>query len=481
METRFSILNKGLVFITIPLLLQVFFFVQLLNLVDYTQELSRQQALNNRIIPLIAEAFVKFGNVWADIGASALTPDLQSGNLDNTRAYTEEINALLREMKVVAKDYKPLEPALAVAQKMQKEQTAVLENFQHEPHLSLTRIVEFKKHLRGSISTAREMEVVLHQQRRSLEEKSQQIAREQVRIRNVVLGGFVVDFLLTLILLLIFLSNIAGRLRLLVRNARNLPTGEKFVARVEGKDELAYLDEVLFDAAARLKRAAQYRNSMLSMLAHDMRTPLLNANLALEILENPQVSDERREKYLVSVRNNHQWLLTLIDDLITIEKLKEGELELTYELFNLNDLLNVAINNLKNKSEVKQVNVQVRTGNVEILADSKRILRVVTNLIGNAIRYSPVKSSVVVTCQSESESITVIVKDDGPGVAKADQLAIFEKYYQGEHSEKALDAEGFGLGLAICKLIVEAHGGEIGVESDTGDGSSFWFRLPSHM
>jgi signal transduction histidine kinase len=159
--------------------------------------------------------------------------------------------------------------------------------------------------------------------------------------------------------------------------------------------------------------------------------------------------------------------------------LVSGKLIMRRQLLDVQDLFDAAVGSLSGLALQQKVQLSVIKSNLQLFADKDRLVRVLVNIVANAIKYSPRGATVVLSATFDGDSVILKVKDSGRGIATKYQKAIFERFQQvseGDWSEKG----GVGLGLAISKSIVEAHGGAIGVESQKGAGSTFWVSLPAN-
>jgi signal transduction histidine kinase len=223
------------------------------------------------------------------------------------------------------------------------------------------------------------------------------------------------------------------------------------------------------------------REEFVSMISHDIRTPLHSVLLSLGSLLNgvygtlnePAVESIGRAKRGVAT------VIELIEELIELERTSEQAFALSLSEFNLNDCIEEAIDKVYGISSALDVGIERNCHDVTVQADRKRILRVMTNLLSNALKFSPAKSTVSVKMIVKKEHVEVRVEDQGPGIPAAESKAVFRKYYQLDRNQPQSQALiGSGLGLAICRAFLEAHGGLIGVDRRLEGGSSFWFTLP---
>jgi len=228
------------------------------------------------------------------------------------------------------------------------------------------------------------------------------------------------------------------------------------------------------------KRAERLRQEIVQMVSHDLRTPLTSIRGILELLENDAFGNlNDRGKKMVGLANQSSLrMLSLIRDLLEIEKMEAGMLELNRMRVPINSLIEQSIATVQPIAVERKVNLVGDSNPSEIFVDGDRIIQVLVNLIGNAIKFSPPNSTVRVQVKTDNQSTEFSVIDEGRGIPDSSLSTIFERFKQLQESDSKKDG-GSGLGLAICKALVELHGGDISVSSAIGKGSNFSFRIPN--
>jgi len=200
----------------------------------------------------------------------------------------------------------------------------------------------------------------------------------------------------------------------------------------------------------------------------------------VEALADGVVEDSAtRQRYLNTARRDIQALSLLIDDLFDLAQYDAGALELVRQPVAFGDLISDTLNRFAQLAARKSVTLEGEVSDHldQVTVDVQKIERVLANLLANAIRHTPAEGRVRVQARKTGEWLLVEITDTGEGIAPADLPHVFDQFYRGEKSRSHATG-GSGLGLAIAKRIVEAHGGEIGVESEPGQGARFWFTLP---
>jgi signal transduction histidine kinase len=286
-----------------------------------------------------------------------------------------------------------------------------------------------------------------------------------------------------------FLSaDLARRMRILSDAAGAVAAGQLAThVEVTGHDELAALgrsfnamSEQLEQSARRQQALEIQRRDLIAWAGHDLRTPLASVRAIIEALADGMVDDHASmERYLSTAQREVQSLSTLIDDLFELAQLDAGGLQLVRRPVALGDLVSDTLESFAALARERGVVLAGHPPDDNDIAevDGEKIGRVLSNLVGNAIRYSPPGTRVEVSLRPGAQEVILRVCDSGPGIEPGDLGRIFERFYRGEKSRSRATG-GAGLGLAIAKGLVEAHGGRIWVESVVGQGACFSMALP---
>lgn len=283
-------------------------------------------------------------------------------------------------------------------------------------------------------------------------------------------------------------STITERVHLLKNAAEKLAEGDlKTRVPVHGRDEVAMLARTFNQMAEQLeavdskqRELEQLRADLIAWVGHDLQTPLASIRAILEALEDDVVDDPKTiKRYLNTAQRDVRSLSALIDDLFQLAQLNAGGIPLDRAKSSLADLISDTLESFSELAARQQVKLEGSVdANIDpVTMDTQRIGRVLNNLIGNAIRHTPSEGEVRVHAQRKGLGVEVTVSDTGEGIRKEDLPHIFESFYRGEKS-RSRTTGGAGLGLAISQGIVQAHGGELKVESEAGQGSRFTFNLP---
>jgi CheY-like chemotaxis protein len=228
-----------------------------------------------------------------------------------------------------------------------------------------------------------------------------------------------------------------------------------------------------------VERGSKFKDQFLSTMSHELRTPL-NAVLGFSDLladERYGPLNERQQRYVRHIHTGGKHLLSLISDILDLSKIEAGRMELAIESLRVETVFGEVLSAMRPLADKKsqELSMTVEAG-LAVRADSTRFKQVLMNLLGNAIKFTPDGGRIEVAARLVQDKVRVEVRDNGPGIPPEEQKRIFEAFYRLRESGKK--TEGTGLGLAITHRLVELHGGELGLESQIGQGSSFHFCLP---
>lgn len=266
-----------------------------------------------------------------------------------------------------------------------------------------------------------------------------------------------------------------------LRETAERVAGGDFSARadLDRPDEVGALSSAIdsmverLDAAdAERQRIETSRRTFLAAIGHDLRTPLTSARAAIEALQDGVASDP--ERFLGSISTDLTILSGLVEDLFLLSKIEADQLDLHLEPVDLTDLADTTLEAMAPVARKRNIGLRLdATSHVRVLAGELELARVLRNLVDNAIRHAPDASEVTVDVNSDQSSVTVRVTDEGPGFPP--DIDVFQSFARGD-SARTRETGGAGLGLAIARGIVQAHGGATWIEP--GPGGSIAFRIP---
>jgi signal transduction histidine kinase/HAMP domain-containing protein len=236
---------------------------------------------------------------------------------------------------------------------------------------------------------------------------------------------------------------------------------------------------LLFQDVTRLRRFDELKTDMVATVAHEFRTPLTSLRMAIHLCVEGAAGtlSPKQEELLSGAREDCERLQGIVDDILDLSRIQSGRVELHKRTVSAGALLAQAVDDHRQLARDRDIDLHVSALTIDrpVSADPERIRLVFSNLLSNALRHTPRGGTIEVRAAPESGAVRFEVSDTGPGIPKAYQSRLFERFFQ----VPGVAEGGAGLGLFICKEIVEAHGGRIGVESDPGEGTIFWFIVPA--
>jgi len=235
---------------------------------------------------------------------------------------------------------------------------------------------------------------------------------------------------------------------------------------------------VILQDVTRLRRFNELKDDLVATVAHEFRTPLTSLRMAIHLCLEQLVGPitEKQSDLLHAAREDCERLQSMVDDILDLSRVQAGQIEMHRRPLSVASLVHVAIEAHRAAAELQKVRLSASLpdSDDQVMVDPERVALVFSNLINNAIRHTPSGGIVDVRVRSVDGLMRFEVSDTGEGIPREHQRYIFERYYRVPGS----NSKGAGLGLSIAKEMVEAHGGEIGVESEVGRGSTFWFTIP---
>lgn len=252
-------------------------------------------------------------------------------------------------------------------------------------------------------------------------------------------------------------------------NITIIPTGEE--------KEINIGDVIILRNITLFKELDFAKTNFIATVSHELKTPIASIKLSLQLLENGKTGDmnDDQKQLVESIKDDSQRLLKITGELLNLSQLETGNIQLNIEKSNPHEIVNYAVEAVKVQADQKQIKLTIDADEnlQDVKADSEKTGWVLINYLSNAIRYSSEKSTIFIKLKKENNQIVFQVIDTGKGIDTRYKDKVFDKYFQVPGSQKS----GTGLGLAISKEFIEAQNGNVGVESNLGLGSTFWFSL----
>ncbi len=226
-----------------------------------------------------------------------------------------------------------------------------------------------------------------------------------------------------------------------------------------------------------LKDLERMKDALLSTTAHELRTPLTTIQGFTEILLSRELTIDRQTRYLQFINNQSTHLGGLVDNLLDVARIQAGRgLEMSFEAVDIEEIIRAVVRSYHESNPDYTFELVDLNGSRKVIGAPLRLEQVIRNLVSNAVKYSPEGGQVTIRIEEQGDRLEVSIRDEGIGMTEEQLAHLFERFYRANQTNSAV--EGVGLGLTICKQIVEGHGGKIWAESKPGKGSTFTFSIP---
>ncbi len=486
MNLHLRISHTGLILVAVPLLFEIVFVALLANLLTQ-QELETQRTERNRAVVSLAsdltQEYLNAGQLivaWrfskSDEFLSRYDESLQiiPVSLEKLRNLTQDNQEKLRHVTNL-EIY-----GGRVLSLLNQYRRFAGEGKGGGSLLDRINVKQFRDEIQKAfVPFRREVKALQEEARQSAESTPEAEAARKATWRNFLAIGIAFNIVISVLLAIFFGRNITGRLAVLADNSRRLSKREPLNQPVSGNDEITELDSVFRDMVKALTKAEKEKQEFISMISHDLRSPLTSVRGTLTLISEGRygkINDSGMDK-LLGAEASVDRLIRLINELLEIERIQSGMLPMTVAEASLSALFNAARQALLALEDKHNVLIAIEPTDLVVCIDRDRMLQVIINLLANAIKFSPDDSKVQVSASRLTDGCEIRIKDEGRGIPESKLKTIFDRFSQ---VDRQIDESlgGSGLGLAICKMIVEAHHGKIGVESVEGKGSTFWIKLP---
>lgn len=477
---------QGVFLVGIPLVAQLIFVAVLITLVLNLESAAGKETQAKTVIAscdsLRLEILSAYsGVVSSRVFASGVQPDLKLARI-NIETKLNDLEELVKD-DAVAKEYvvdyvKSTERMLDLIQEIVEARDANDGTFSYSEFISDHEYFEeFSSFL---LSMTRQAQKINQHYTPIVSEFQPKAAATRTALQLVIIAGVLGNTLLALFLAASFGRQTVRRLDMLMENIRLFSLREKALKPVTGKDEIAELDKEFRQIAEAKEQAEQMRRSILSMVSHDLRSPLTSLRLGLDLALDGVYGELPPKAAQLLKRSSSEIirLVRLANALLDLDKIEDQNVELDIEEQFVATIVELSVDAVLGLSEVKAISIQKEyPEELMISCDLDRIIQVLVNFLSNATKFSPRESTVKLRVFEQDAFVKFEVCDQGPGIKLEDQPLVFQKYRQ-LPQDTGTQTEGSGLGLTICKALIEQHNGMIGVKSEVGKGSTFWFELP---
>lgn len=221
------------------------------------------------------------------------------------------------------------------------------------------------------------------------------------------------------------------------------------------------------------------RSNLLRAISHDLRTPLtsISGNAGVLMEKSILLDESKKQEIYSSIYDDSMWLVNLTENLLSITRIENGTMHLQMNAELIDDVFREAISHVDRKAAEHEISVELADDLLMAKMDVRLIVQVIINIVNDAIKYTPEGSHICLSAKKEKKMVRIRIADDGPGISDEAKLHLFDMFYTAGIG-KADSRRGLGLGLSLCKSIVDAHGGEISVSDNKPHGAVFSFTLP---
>ncbi|MBX9720081.1 MAG: HAMP domain-containing histidine kinase, partial [Candidatus Obscuribacterales bacterium] len=475
---KLTIATKGIVLVAVPLIFELVFVGVLVGTLkqsegEIARELKYQSIIQN--LSMVSRGMV---SASSNMGNSDPSESEERFEVEQERTYAsmKKLNKMVATEPVLLANWDVFSKSVKI----------VFENMHEYSKLSFDELIqrlsddpEAIRHLQAEIDLLSSRAGNLVMQTRSMEQNLPNNDQQLAALNRNLSVSLLANIAIAIVLAVAFGFDIARRLKKLAENtsrvSRNLPP----LPSLGGNDEIAQLDMIIHKMANDLHEADTQRKKLLSIVRLRLQNPLVVARESLSalIVEDKEITDLAR-KWMGKAISQLGRLESLLNDLTNLDsQIESSQIELKLAQMSTEKIVASSIDAVQSLANKKEVKLSQAGPDLLCQADGERITQVIINFLSNALKFSPVGASVQVFVVDKDSQLEIVVKDEGPGVPAEMQSKIFERYEQTSR-EDATAKGGAGLGLNICKLIVQAHNGEIGVTSEPAKGSSFYLRLP---
>lgn len=477
MSINLRLSHKALILVAVPLVFEFVFVGSLVFLLQQAEYETRKQAHMKAVISESYTLLNSFINSAMSLYLYRLTQ--QQSFRQQYEYLTQSIPMKLHSLKIMLKDNPKQSQALDRILRVSNRGTALLQETCRlaDEGAQANQLLDQKSEIDSvSLELLNELRVFVKEQEKQEDFDPQAEARSRSMIRICLLIGILLNVILAVALAIYFNRGTTKRLEMVMQNTRLLAEGKALAEPLSGADEIGHLDRTFHDMAKALDLSAQRKKELISIVSHELRTPLTSVQATLTSLSHGLMGElsAKAQKSVGMAEKNTVRLIKLINDLLDIERMEAGKIDLKPAPIALEIALERSLDAVLPFAGQNQIDIDMEGTKLWALADEDRLVQVLINLLSNAIKFSPPNGVVKVTVSEKDDDVEVCVADSGRGVPDNLKESIFERYSQ---VEKADSKKGTGLGLPICKAIIEGHGGQIGIRDNANQGSNFWFRI----
>jgi signal transduction histidine kinase len=479
MARSLTLSQKALILVAVPLAFEFLFVGTLVVLLQRAESEARKEA---HLKAVTGESYIILNNFIKSAMCIYLYKVSHIGAYKTQyEDMTAEIPVRLNSLKIMVQDSPAQEASLKEVLRITNKGTKLMDQAisMVEESDQTGRFMDMKSGIEGvSAELLLEMRKFVKEQQKRDDFNPRDQEQSRLMIQMCIATGLALNVVLAVALAMYFNRNTTLRLSTVVNNTLLMAKGKALSVPLTGTDEIAHLDKTFHDMAKALDEAAKYKQELISVVSHELRTPLTSIQAGLALLSIGKGGDLSAEgKNLISMaEQNTTRLIKLINDLLDVEKMQAGKIDLVQRDIAMESVLDRALNAVAPLVYEREIDIEMSGTKLHAFADEDRLVQVVINLVSNAIKFSPNGSTISVELEEIGAEVEVRVIDHGRGVPPQFHESVFDRFTQVKGTD---GKKGSGLGLPICKAIIEGHGGTIGIRSDGQNGSTFWFRVPA--
>ena len=473
--------HKALILVAVPLVAQLIFVASLMFVLVKAEHEIWRKSHSNTVLSEANALLNAFVNSTMAIYIYSTTGS--DGALERYKELSQSIPKIIQQLKVDLRESPNKEKAAERIKDIGNHASELLSRGSEvvaDAH-AVRRIAEHREEMEKLMSVLTgELKTFIREQEKAEQIDPQDESNSRQMVKVCLFIGVVMNFILALFLAFYFNKGTTSRLLILMNNTERLSRNQPLQQRISGGDEIAHLDHVFHNMADALAEAARRKQEIVSMVSHDLRTPLTSVQASLTLLSEGVLGElpTRATKEVRNAESNTTRLILLINDLLDFEKMEAGQLAIECAKTPVTPILERSYETIKAFADKQKVKIEVIPNDYTIYADADRMIQVMINLLSNAIKFSPPDSTVTLDAVQKEQYIELRVSDQGRGIPESFRKHMFQRFQQVDQIGDAKKKGGTGLGLSICKSLVDLHQGIIGVDSIEGKGSTFWFRIP---
>lgn len=475
---KLSIAGKGIILVTVPLIFEIAFVYTLVNALNQAEAQTDRQLRSQEIVEkstILLRQIVSMG-LYTIVFQSDRQTRLSNGEQSITGTF-EQLDQLVGNDPVLRLTYKEMKRSSRKMYQMFKQFSGQDVGVLMSNMSNTSLFIDVDANLREINNSVRTFSAVAGSDEFIHPEGRPSFLAEN--LKWILLAGVLSNLAITVVLALNFTRSISSKLTKLAENTRLVSRGLEPLPLLGGGDELEQLDLVIHRLSEQLKAADRQRQQLASMLKDRLQQPLVQTVESVKELQTTATAELNKSgnEWLKTAAKNIERLIVLLDDLLQLENVDKGFIELNVQQLNTDELVKNSIDAVKSLLDKKKIAIDYTETAFEFAGDKGRLTQVLVNFLSNAIKFSPANSRLFINCKKLDDRVEFRVKDEGPGIPSELRTKIFERYEQTERKDATAHG-GAGLGLNICAIIIKSHGGHIGVDSEVGQGSEFWFALP---